>query len=104
MKKIQEEYMYDHSKYKLLVWDYNLSPQDFFSILSGHKSVQDGWLDRNWATARVLENVNYYDALNLVDLYYLESNWSNILPKIYNKAIKDGYNYVLRKRTLSATR
>ena len=99
--KIREEYMHNPDKYKQIVWDYILDSKTFFELLDG--KVQKSWFDRNWATARDLENVNYYDAVNLVDIDYLKLNWSNIKRRIYNKAIKNGYDYILRKRALSIT-
>lgn len=102
MTKLETQYLTNPTKYKALVWDYNLSPQDFFAILHGEKKTK--WPSRDWATIRVLENANYYDAINLIDLDYLAKNWQNLKPQIFKEDIQEGYEYLLRKRTLSSTR
>lgn len=99
MTKIREQYLNNPSKYKQIVWDYNLKPRSFFEILNGERT--EGWLNRKWATTRVLENVNYYDALNLVDTNYLKNNWDSLRPRIFDKNIQNGYDYLLRKGALS---
>lgn len=57
--------------YKQLVWDYNLTKSEFEEILKGKKVV--GNFDQNWAIVRVLENLNYYDAMKLIPI--LSDRW-----------------------------
>lgn len=102
MTKLQEQYRDNPGKYKQIVWDYTLDARSFFELLNGKASQM--WFNRDWAMARVLEHVNYYDAINLVDIDYLKLNWESIKKRIYNETIKNGYDYFLRKRTLSSTR
>lgn len=82
-------------QYKQLVWDYNLSKKEFGDILTGKKTI--GSLDQSWAISRVLENLNYYDAMNLVTLDQLKSNWSNVKSKLFKNYIKNGYEFLLQR-------
>lgn len=88
--------------YKKVVWDYNLPKSDFQAILDGKRKV--GKFDQAWAVARVLENLNYYDALDLVSVEQIKKNWQNIEPRLFNQSIKDGYGFLLRRYTLSSAR
>lgn len=92
----------DANKYHQLVWDYELPKDQFFAILNGEKKI--GSFDQNWAIVRVLENLNYYEALNLVPIDLLKKHWLKVKPKIFNRSIREGYEFVLRRHTLSAAR
>jgi len=85
--------------YKKLVWDYQLSQEDFSSILLGEKKV--GTFDQDWAISRVLENLNYYDAMALVPYATLRERWVFIKGKLFNSAIKDGYEFLLQRYPVS---
>ena len=83
------------------MWDYNLSQKEFEVILAGKKVL--GNMDQNWAIVRVLENLNYYDAMNLVSLNTLRSNWKEVQPKLFNSSIKNGYEFLLQRYPVSIT-
>lgn len=102
MTTIQRRYIDNPAEYRQIVWDYNIEAKTFFDLLNGR--AQKPWFNRDWATARVLENVNYYDAMNLVDIDYLALNWINIKQRIYNTNIQKGYEYLLHRKTVSTTR
>ncbi|MBU1088783.1 hypothetical protein KKC08_04595 [Patescibacteria group bacterium] len=102
MNKTQQKYLKNSDKYKQLVWEYNISPQIFFNILNGKETQK--WFNRQWATTKVLENATYYDAINLIDMDYLKKNWNIIKSRIFNKSIKNGYQFVLQKKALSSSR
>ena len=102
MNKMQKQYIDNPEKYKQIVWDYDIEAKTFFELLDG--KIRKPWLDRDWATARVLENINYYDAMSLIDITYLKLNWNNIKQKIYNTNIQNGYEYLLQRRTIPSTR
>lgn len=91
----------EKKQFHQLVWDYKLSLEEFEQILTGEK--EEGWFTREWAIARVLENLNYYQARDLVDWDFVRENWSQIKLKIFNKAIQEGYEYLLQKQPLSAS-
>jgi len=86
-------------EYKQLVWDYDLSPDDFTKILSGKKEI--GTFNQDWAISRVLENLNYYDAMTLVPYATLKNRWDYIKGKLFNKAIKNGYEFLLQRYPVS---
>ena len=86
-------------KFKQLVWDYNLSMNDFKTILLGEKKI--GSFDQDWAISRVLENLNYYDAMDLVPYEVLKNRWGQVKGKIFNKSIKDGYEFLLQRYPIS---
>lgn len=88
------------SKIKQLVWDYKISPSEFIKILNGEN--RKGWPDQDWAIARVLTHMNYYDATSLIPLDLLAKRWQFIKPKLFSKAIKNGYEFVLRRHSLPA--
>lgn len=86
-------------KYRQLIWDYNLSLDDFKTILKGDKKI--GLLDQDWAISRVLENLNYYDAMDLVPYGVLKNRWQYVKGKLFNKVIKNGYEFLLQRYPVS---
>jgi len=88
--------------YKQLVWDYQITPTEFDSILKGQSSL--GSLNQAWAISRVLENLNYYTATKMVSLNTIRENWNLVKPKLFKKSIKDGYEFVLQRHSLSPAR
>ena len=85
-----------------LVWDYKMLPQEFFDILENKRVL--GNFNQDWAIGRVLEHTNYYDAMGLVSLPTLHARWSSVESRIFNKELAHGYNYLLQRQALSATR
>lgn len=86
-------------KFNQLVWDYRLTPAEFESILFGKTSR--GTFTQSWAITRVLENLNYYDAISLVPPSLLQTKWSEIRPKLFQPAIIKGYEFLLHRYSLS---
>lgn len=99
MSTIRENYIEDPQKFRRILWDYDISPREFFSILD--EKGKSGWLSRDWAIARLLEHAPYYDAIALVPLDTIRERWEQIKPKLFNKTIQKGYDYVLRRHALS---
>ncbi len=87
--------------FKQLVWDYNMTQSEFEAILAGKKVL--GNMNQSWAITRVLENLNYYDAMNLVSLNTLRSNWKEVQSKLFNSSIKNGYEFLLQRYPVSVT-
>lgn len=87
--------------YKKLVWDYNLTPDEFEKILLGKKN---GNFDQDWAISRVLSNLHYYDAMHIVPYSVLKKRWSSIKGKLFNKTIRDDYEFLLHRYPVSITR
>ncbi len=84
--------------YKQVVWDYNITQSQFEDILQGKNTL--GQLDQPWAIARVLENLHYYDALDIVPFASIQKNWDNVKSKIFIKGIRDGYEFALHRQAL----
>lgn len=85
--------------YKKLVWDYHLSADDFEKILLGEKNV--GTFNQDWAISRILENLNYYDAMSLVPYTLLKKRWSFVKERLFNTTIKSGYEFLLQRYPVS---
>ena len=88
--------------YQQVMWDYNLPLAEFEAILRGQKA--EGSLDQDWAIARVLENLNYYDAIELVPVSLLKSRWEVVKKKLFKDSIKKGYEFLLQRHAVSNTR
>jgi len=88
--------------YKSVVWDYNLLQSDFEKILKGEKVV--GKFDQPWAIKRVLENLNFYEAMAIIPKSLFISNWYKIRTKIFNQSIIKGYDFLLHRYTVSNSR
>ena len=88
--------------FKQLIWDYNLTPDEFEDILHGEKVL--GNMNQNWAIVRVLENLNYYDAMSLISLDTLRNNWIEIRKRLFNNSIKNGYEFLLQRYPVSIAR
>ena len=101
MNATQKKYFLDQKNFRTLVRDYTLSADEFWEILQGKKT--HGWFTQTWAIARIIEQVNYYDAISLIGLDRLYANWDMIKTKIFNISIKRGYEFVLRRYALSVT-
>lgn len=99
MEDVKNSYIQDPAKYKQLVWDYKMQPKTFFAILEGKK--EEGWFTQDWAIARVLENMNYYDVRAVLPLDLLSKRWSSVKKKLFHSQIKKGYEYLLQKYSLS---
>lgn len=89
-------------EFKKLMWDYTLTPEEFLSILSGDKVY--GWFTQEWAIARVLENLDYYRALDLVGFQTLSNKWGDVKKNIHDASLKRGYEFALRRKALSVAR
>jgi hypothetical protein len=72
---------------------------EFMEILAGQK--QNGWFNQDWAISRVLENLNYYEAMTLVPFETLADHWESVKSRIFAQSIKDGYEFVLYRHALS---
>lgn len=90
------------ANYQQLMWDYDL-PQDKFEAILQGRNVE-GTMDQEWAIARVLENLNYYDAMSLVPYNILKEHWAGVKRKLFKDSIKRGYEFVLQRYSVSAAK
>lgn len=86
---------------KKSVWEYDLTPGEFYGILMGDQS---GPFSQEWALTRVVERLTYYELLSVVNLKMLTRLWSHVRRNVYNDDIRRGIDYVIRKYNLSAAR
>lgn len=102
MSSVKDSFLQNPDKYRQLVWDYKIPPETFFSILEGKE--ERGWFTQDWAIARVLEHANYYDARALVPLSLLKERWHLVAQKLFHSSVRKGYEYVLHRYAVPATR
>jgi hypothetical protein len=102
MNDTKNSYINDQSKYKQIVWDYKIQPKTFFAILEGKE--KKGWFNQEWAIAKVLDNMNYYDVRDIIPLELLAEKWVNVKKRLFHSQIIKSYEYLLQKYSLSSTR
>jgi len=86
---------------KKLLWDYDISLEQYLEYLYGRE--EEGWFDQDWALARAVNNLNYYELRELIPLELLAENWSKIKDKIRDPAVKNGLEFVLQRETVSSS-
>lgn len=92
---------------KSLLWDCDLSPEDFYQVLKGKKE-KAGFFTREKAVKRLLEYQNWYNVLKVLSLPEIGSVWNEGLrASIRGKQIAEGIDFavrILRKKTLPISR
>ena len=96
----KSRYLTDPTAFRRLVWEYKMTPQEFFDILEGKK--EKGWFTQDWAIVRVLQNLNYYDAKDLVPLSVLQSHWPAVKSKLFQESLRRNYEFVLHQYAISS--
>lgn len=87
---------------KKVIWDYNISEEDFLHYLYGKK--EDGWFNQDWALVRSIERLNYYELKNLVSTELLLKKWDLIKNRIWRKDIREGLEFALQRANISSSR
>ncbi|HPN32371.1 MAG TPA: hypothetical protein PKY81_15575 [bacterium] len=87
---------------KKIIWDYNISEQDFLDYLHGKK--EDGWFNQEWAIVRAIERLNYYELKEALSFDLLNEKWDKIKHKIWRKDIREGLQFILRRNSVPVTR
>lgn len=104
---VRKKYIEDPGKFRRIVWDYAMSPGEFFDIMDGkneNEKHRNGWMSKDWAIARVLEHAPYYDAIALVPIDIVQERWAKVQTKIFNRDIREGYEFILRRHALPSAR
>ncbi len=99
---VKQKFLTNPAAFRQLIWEYKMTAEEFFAILEGRKTK--GWFTQDWAIARVLENVNYYDAKSLVPLDVLQRRWDTVRSKLFHPSLQKGYDLVLHQKALSAAK
>lgn len=84
---------------KKLLWDYDISLEEYFDYLYGRK--ENGWLNQQWALLRAINNLNYYEFRELVPLELVGQAWDEVCDKIRDPAVKKGLEFLLQRKTVS---
>lgn len=79
-----------------------MTPHEFFEILAGKKDRT--WLGQDWAMARVLQNLNYYDAISLVPISQIKDRWKKLRNQLFPESFRILYDFVLHQYSLSSSR
>jgi hypothetical protein len=87
---------------KKIMWDYNITEDDFLDYLYGKKT--DGWFNQEWALLKAIERLNYYEFIEIVPLELLQKYWKKIKPRIWREEIKDGIEFLLQRYSVSTAR
>jgi hypothetical protein len=74
------------------VWDYDISEEQFLSILDGRESI--GRLDQDWAARRVLEYASYEEIIRLIGFCRLIENWPRWRSHIRSESRRRGFDFL----------
>lgn len=75
------------------VWDYDIDEAQFRAILAGEVTL--GWLDRDWAAARLLEYAAYPDIVRLLGYRALVDGWPGWRRHIRSQSRKRGFDFLV---------
>ncbi len=86
--KLTEE---KHRLLKRLIWDYNVSVEDVYALISGEKSYAGHW-DFDHLFIRMLERLRWYDLLDLLGRKTLQKKLvPDVLKQIRSPDKRDKY-------------
>jgi hypothetical protein len=74
------------------VWDYDLSEEQFLSLLEGKLTI--GRLDSDWAAIRLLEYAPYADIVRLLGFRRLVENWSRWREHVRSPSRRRGFDFL----------
>ena len=75
------------------VWDYDLTEEDFRSILAGETTR--GRLDRDWAATRLLEYAPYEEIIRMLGFRALVEGWPRWRNRIRAENRKRGFDFLI---------
>jgi hypothetical protein len=76
------------------LWDLNLSPEEFLDIIEGRSERK--WPDRGFCVARLLESVNWFKIVAIVDPRLLCSTWPEARRYVRVGDIREGMDFACR--------
>ncbi|MEK6591111.1 MAG: hypothetical protein AABZ11_10590 [Nitrospinota bacterium] len=76
------------------LWDMKLTPEEFLDIIEG-KSTRK-WPERAFCVARLLESVNWFKIVKLIDPKILCNLWGEAKRYVRFKEIKEGMDFACR--------
>ncbi|MEW6417685.1 MAG: hypothetical protein AB1480_06145 [Nitrospirota bacterium] len=79
---------------KQCLWDMNLTPEEFLAIIEG-KSARK-WPERAFCVARLLESVNWFDIVKIVEPREICSLWAEARRFVRFNSIKEGMDFACK--------
>jgi hypothetical protein len=77
------------------LWDLTLTPEEFLAILEGR--LVRKWPDQAFCVARLLESVNWFKIVSIIEPERLCSFWTDeARNKVRFKTLKEGMDYACR--------
>jgi|SRR5208283_462502 len=77
---------------KQCLWDLTLTPEDFLAILEGR--LVRKWPDQAFCVARLLESVNWFKIVEVIDPQRLCYFWNeNARGKVRFKPLREGMDF-----------
>jgi hypothetical protein len=76
------------------LWDMNLSPEEFLDIIEGRSDRK--WPERGFCVARLLESVNWFDIVKIVEPKKICVLWDDAKRYVRFKEIKEGMDFACR--------
>ncbi len=79
---------------KQCLWDMKLTPEEFLDIIEGRSSRK--WPERAFCAARLLESVNWFDIVKIMEPKKICSLWDEAKRYVRLKSIKEGMDFACR--------
>jgi hypothetical protein len=79
---------------KQCLWDMNLTPEEFLDIIEGRSTRK--WPERAFCVARLLESVNWFKVVKIIDPEILCKLWNEARRYVRFKEIKEGMDFACR--------
>ncbi len=79
---------------KQCLWDMNLTPEEFLDIIEGRSTRK--WPDRAFCVARLLESVNWFDIVKIIEPEKICRLWDEARKYVRFKSIKEGMDFACR--------
>ena len=79
---------------KQALWDMNLTPEEFLEIIEGKSGRK--WPDRAFYAARLLESINWFKIVKIIDPRVLCGLWPDAKKYVRFKEIKEGMDFACR--------
>ncbi len=76
------------------LWDLNLTPEEFLDIIEGRSDRK--WPERGFCVARLLESVNWFDIVKIIEPKNICSLWEDAKKYVRLKSIKEGMDFACR--------
>jgi hypothetical protein len=90
-KQLTEE---QRSIFKQALWDLNIGPEEFLDIIEGRSTRK--WPDRGFCVARLLESVNWFDIVRIMEPKQICTLWKTAQKHVRVKSIKKGMDFACR--------